>query len=340
MLKLAFLGFGNVGQGLAGILVRKKEYLKEKFGFEYKVVAIASRSKGAVSAPEIGIDLRDILDHINKGGTLADFPGGRKAIGAEEIIETSGADVLLELSYTNLETGQPAISYVEKALKKGINVVTANKGPAALAMPRLETLASANGVKFLAEGSVMAGTPVINLATKNLAGNEILGFKGILNGTSNYILTRMHQGFDYQAALNEAQELGYAEADPTADVEGFDAGAKGVILANLLMDAGIGMKDLTLRGISGLSTRDIDDASKAGQRWKVLVQATQKDGKVAVEVGPVRLPLSDPLAGINGATNAITFQTDIMGPITISGAGAGREETGFAILNDLLQIRG
>ena len=338
MIKLAFLGFGNVGQGLARILVNKGNYLKEKFGFEYKVVAIATRSKGSVCCPGSSIDLRNVLKTIDDGGSINDLTGASEWLSAEDIIETSGAEVLLELSYTDLKTGQPAIGYVEKALQKGMHVITANKGPAALAMKRLQKLAEFKGVKFLAEGSVMAGTPVINLAESNLAGNSFRGFRGILNGTSNYILTRMKEGLSYDVALKEAQDLGYAEADPTADVEGFDAGAKGVILANLLMDADIGMEDLELQGISHLSNDDIKAAADNGHCWKVLVQAEKQDAQVKVSVGPVKLPQSDPLSSVNGATNAITFDTDIMGDVTIIGAGAGREETGFAVLSDLLQL--
>lgn len=128
------------------------------------------------------------------------------------------------------------------------------------------------------------------------------------------------------------------EADPTADVEGYDAGAKGVILANLLMGAGITMNDLTLKGISHLTKEDIADAENSNECWKVLVQGSCEDGKVKVDVGPARLTLTDPLASVNGATNAVTFETDIMGDVTIIGAGAGKEETGFAVLNDLLKL--
>jgi homoserine dehydrogenase len=230
------------------------------------------------------------------------------------------------------------VSHCQQALAAGIHVVTSNKGPAALAKQELWKLASDNSVQFRFEGTVMSGTPAINLSTGCLAGAKISGFKGILNGTTNFILTRMEEGMTYDAALAEAQELGYAEADPTGDVEGWDALGKGIILASTLMGIEFKLKEVPRKGISHLKPEDIEEAKAEGKRWKLLVECRQEGGKVSLEVAPMKVDLTDPLASVGGATNALTFETDVLGPVTIVGAGAGRIETGFSILIDLLWI--
>jgi len=184
----------------------------------------------------------------------------------------------------------------------------------------------------------MSGTPVLNLASGPLAGNTITAAKGILNGTTNYILTKMEDGKSYQDALAEAQKLGYAEADPTGDVEGYDASAKVTILANVLMNVNLNINDVACEGITKISVEDIEKAKKQNARWKLIGSVENINGKISASVKPELIPLSHPLAGIMGSTNAITFKTDLMGDVTIVGKGAGRIETGFSILTDLLAI--
>jgi homoserine dehydrogenase len=337
-IKIAMIGFGNVGQGITRILHAERQTLLIDHGFDFEIVGIFGRSKGSVLAAEKGTDTSQVLKSFDSQGDLLALDGADSELTAMDIIERSGADILLEMSPTDLETGQPAIDYIKAAFKQNVHVVTCNKGPVALAMHELLELAEEKELQFLFEGSVMAGSPVINLATQNLAGAGITSFKGILNGTTNFILTRMKQGADYQAALAEAKDLGYAEADPTNDVEGYDAAAKGVILSNLLTGAETTLNDVACTGISHLTIEDIESAREKGQIIKVLVEADLCEAMPEISVGPVHLPLDDPLAAINGAMNAITFETKILGPVTISGPGAGREETGFAMLADMLQI--
>jgi homoserine dehydrogenase len=189
------------------------------------------------------------------------------------------------------------------------------------------------------EGVVLAGTPALNLAMYTLAGNKIKGFKGILNGTTNYILTRMEAGMSYDKALKKAQELGYAEADPTGDVEGLDALGKVVILTNVVLGKNIGWEDVERRGITRITADDVKKAKAEGKRWKLIGSAEiQPDGSIKARVWPEKLPFSDPLAGVCEATNALTYYTDELGPVTIVGPGAGRRETGFSLLIDLLNI--
>ena len=184
----------------------------------------------------------------------------------------------------------------------------------------------------------MSGTPVLSTATEALAGCEFARIRGILNGTTNYILSEMEQGRPYAEALATAQELGYAEADPTADVEGFDVLAKVVILANVVMRAELGAEGVSREGITGLDAEAVAAAPALGQRWKLIGQVERVDGQIAASVGPVALPLDDPLAAVGGVTNAVTLETDLVGPVTIVGAGAGKEATGLSLLSDLVAI--
>ena len=184
----------------------------------------------------------------------------------------------------------------------------------------------------------MSGTPALRMPLVSLAGNTITEVRGIFNGTTNYILTKMEEGMSYNNALKQAQELGYAEADPTADVEGYDALGKVVILANVIMDAPLTKNDVSCKGISHLTLNDIETAKAQGKRWKLLARCKKEDNTVVGSVAPEMVPLDDPLAAIMGATNAITYECDLAGPITLVGAGAGKVETGFSILIDLINI--
>jgi homoserine dehydrogenase len=185
----------------------------------------------------------------------------------------------------------------------------------------------------------MSGTPVIRLAKKMFAGLKLNGFEGILNGTSNYVLGRMEAGLDFEAAISEAQELGYAEANPAADIEGYDVQLKVLILANELLDAGLELKDVQRQGISTVTPVNIQKAAREGRRWKLVGAARRNlDGSVTAGVSPVALPLDHGLAGVSGATNAVSFDTDLLGAVTVSGPGAGRVETAYALLSDIIAM--
>jgi len=335
--RLIFIGFGVVGQGLTEILVNKKQWLKEKYDFEYEIVAVSDKIKGAV-ATEKGLSAEKLLDLVSQGKSLAEYPDGKKGLDPLQTIEQVDADILIEVTYTDVQTGEPATTHCRRALEKGMHVVTTNKGPAALFYQELKKLADTKNTIFGIEGTVMSGTPVINTGLLSLAGCTIRKVRGILNGTTNYILSEMEQGKPYGDVLKKAQELGYAEADPTGDVEGWDALAKVVILANVIMGRPLKTNDVEREGITKISLEDIEQARKENKRWKLIGEVTVENGVVKAKVGPERLDLADPLASVMGATNAITFDTDLMGPVTIVGAGAGKIETGFSLLTDILAI--
>lgn len=335
---IALIGFGGVNRALAE-LVATKNYLWERdLGFRLNIVAVSDLYLGSVISPN-GLDAKTLVEANFAKGGFGQLSGGSSEADNETIIKTSPADIVVEATFTNPKDGEPAVSHCGWALQAGKHVVTTNKGPVAIAARHLRSLARANGVRFEYEGSVMSGTPVIRMAKKTLAGAEMTAFEGILNGTSNFVLGRMEGGLDFAAAVKEAQELGYAEADPTADLEGFDVRLKVVILANELLGANLKPKDVTCRGISDLSPSDIEAAAKVNSRWKLIGSAIRaEDGKVIGSVAPKRLPLEHPLAAVNGATNAVSLNTELLGVVTIAGPGAGRIETAYALLSDIVAI--
>ena len=312
--------------------------LGEKYDFYYKIVAISDIMKGAVY-DEDGLDMEKILELVKKGKKLDEYPTGVKEMDSMATIQETNADTVIEVTYTDVKTGEPALTHIKAALNAGKNVISTNKGPVVKQVMELLDLAASNNVHYGFEGVVLAGTPVLNLAKFTLAGNKITGFKGILNGTTNYILTRMEEGMSYDDALKKAQELGYAEADPTGDVEGLDALGKVVILSNVVLGKNLSVNDVQRKGITGITGEDVKKAKAEGKRWKLIGSAEiQSDGSVKAKVSPEKLPLSDPLAGVCEAINALTYYTDELGPVTIVGPGAGRRETGFSLLIDLLEI--
>ena len=334
---LALIGFGNVGQGLAEILSTKAPLLREKFNADIRINAICDLTMGSIADPN-GFDPQALLDHINKKGDLKEFPASNKGWDAHETIENGGANVLVELSFTDLETGEPALSYMTQALALGMNVATTNKGPAALHFPKLLELSKTYGGEIGVEGTVMSGTPTLAMGMNMLAAAGVTRVQGILNGTTNYILGEMENGADYADALQDAQAKGYAEADPTGDVDGHDAAAKIVILANLVMDQNMTMEDVSCIGISGLTVTQIQSAQADNQRWKLIGTLENVNGQIQGSVKPVKLDATHPLYGVRGAANGVTYSTDLLGDITLIGPGAGRTETGYAIIGDILSF--
>jgi homoserine dehydrogenase len=338
--KIGLIGCGTVGQGFLDILDKKAPELKKTFGFEAKVIAITDKAKGTLISPQ-GIDIKKVLMLFGEGKTLADYAPrkGPVAMDPLEAIAACDADIMAELTYTNIQTAEPATSYIKKALQVGKHVVTSNKGPAALFYKELKELARRKKVQFRIEGTVMSGTPIFTLFENGFAGNAVSEIQGILNGTTNFILSKMEEdGMDYGEALALAQKLGYAEADPTADVEGFDAMAKITILSNVMLDGDIRTTDVKREGITGITKQMVSDARSEGFRYKLIAQTKREGHAVAASISPQKLPLSDPLAAVMGVQNALTFHLDLLGKVTVQGPGAGKTETGFAILQDMLAI--
>jgi homoserine dehydrogenase len=336
-MRLLFVGFGTVAQGLSELLIEKKDELRESYGLDWKVTGIVDMLKGSAHDPN-GLDLEEIMAMVADGRSISEYANGGCDWDALQMIERAKADAMIEVTYTNIKTGQPATDHIRAALARGMHVTTTNKGPLALFSNELVELAAANGVQFLFEGTVMAGTPLLNLIRETLAGSTISEMKGILNGTTNYILTQMEAGMEYGTALEQAQELGYAEAVPDADVLGWDALAKVTILANVVFGASLSPDDSPCTGITEITPDEIAAAAADGKRHKLIGRVWRDGDAVQASVAPQLVNLDHPLAGVGGATNAMTITTDTLGDVTIVGPGAGRRETGFSLLNDLIAI--
>ncbi len=337
-MRVLLIGFGTVGQGLAELFIQKEKLLKDKYNLDIKVVGIGDMLKGSLYNAD-GIDLEQALKAVSTGGKLDQLPNQFDG-DALALIKSAEADIMVEATYTDIKTGQPATSHVKAALEKGMHVTTTNKGPVALFLPELIKLARDKGVAFLYEGTVMSGSPMLNLARETLAGSNITEVKGILNGTTNYILSEMEKGNGYTETLKKAQELGYAEAVPDADVLGWDALAKVTIIANAIFGSNNKPDDFPCKGITEITPEAIADAKERGKRFKLIGKVWLEGDKVNGSVAPEEVDISHPLAGVMGATNAITYTTDTLGDVTIVGPGAGRVETGYSALIDIIHIGG
>lgn len=334
---IAFIGFGTVGRGLADLLLEKKGELRSGFGVECRVIAISDIKAGSV-LDEAGLDLKEAVHLADSRASLETMPAQKRGLSALETIRDSGANTIVEVTWTNIVDGEPGYSHIKTALSMGKHVITTNKGPIALHYKELGRLASEHSARLKFKGTVLSGTPAQNLFDGALAGCSVSAVRGIVNGTTNFILTEMENGRSYADALKEAQRLGYAEADPTMDVEGGDAAAKITILANALMGGDLKPDMVERKGISSITRDEILRAKERGERIKLLARASGKGNRVHAEVSRVPVPVSDPLANVQGVTNAITFDTDCLGSVTVVGPGAGRRATGYALLTDLISI--
>lgn len=341
--RVALLGFGTVGKGFVEIVQKKSEMLQSKYGLGMKVVAVSDFHKGSVYAPD-GLDLQALLDHDAAGKSLNDFGTGNSSYQhGWDALKTCGsveADSMLEMTYTNLDDGMPAITHVETALNNGMNVITTNKGPVVFGYDQLDSLARSKGLRFMIEGAIMSGTPIVSLM-RNLPACEYSEISGILNGTCNYILSSMEfDGVDFAPALKEAQRLGYAEANPSFDIGGGDARAKAIILCRMLKDK-FPTDNIVLEGIEGISKDMVDAAKAEGKRYKLVSKLTFENGKVSsISVKPeVLCTKTDSLANVGGALNALNFKTDMLGgDLTMIGPGAGKIETGYSLFSDLMYL--
>jgi homoserine dehydrogenase len=337
-MKLALIGLGTVNRGLLELLLEKKNILSEEYNFNPLITAISDPAVGSAFS-EKGIDIEEILSLLQKENHIKNYSGGIKGWDSDKTIRDGNADTIVEATPTDIETGEPGLSLIRTALKNKKNVVTTNKGPIVLAYRELRELARRNRVFLRFEGTVLSGTPVLSLAGSTLKGVEIKEVRGIMNGTANYILTKMEIGLSYEEALKKAKKKGIAEEQPEADIKGWDSAAKIVIIANVLMGSDLKFKEVSIKGIDTIKETDIIKALKERKHWKLIATAKKTEDGIIASVSPEILSDQDPLSKITGAINAINFTTDILGNVMISGPGAGKKETGYALLSDLLYIK-
>jgi homoserine dehydrogenase len=332
-MRIILIGCGVVGQSFARLLIRREAELVRNYGFHPRVVAMVDRGGAAINPR--GLNLEKMLALKGKEGTVAaSRKYGRLDMSALEVIESVEAEVMVEATPTNIKDGEPGISHIKTAFKTGKHVVTTNKGPLALALPALTELADYNKVHLRFSGTVGAGTPVLELAKKCLLGDRIVSIRGILNGTTNYILTEMDEKhITFPQALGKAQKLGYAETDPSMDIDGIDAACKLVILANWIMNKKVTLKDASIQGIRNVTLQDLEEAAKRNCTIKLIGSISDN-----LEIKPTEISRHNPLS-VGGVLNAVTFVSEFAGEETIIGRGAGGMETASAILRDLLDIR-
>ncbi len=330
-MRIILCGFGVVGQSLVKLFESRSEDLYAKYGLKPRVVGVFD-SKGSAVDPS-GIDLEKLVAAKKKFGTVKNYSKTKNNISGLNLIKNLDAEVLIETTASNYKDAEPGMTHITTAMKKKMHVISVNKGPLALAFPSLLELAAYNQVMLKFSGTVGGGTPILDYAKDSLRGERITSFAGILNGTTNYILTNMANGLSFESALKDAKNKGYVEADESLDLDGLDAAAKLVILANWIMGMKVTMPDIKCTGIRNVTTDDIKNATKKKCAIKLLASCNKE-----LEVGPKEVPLDDPLC-VNGTLNAIAFTSEHSGTQTIIGKGAGGMETASSILRDLLDIR-
>jgi homoserine dehydrogenase len=320
-----------VGQNFAKLLLSRSEDLYVLHGLKPRIVGVFD-SKGA-AASSAGLDLNRLLGVKKKYGSIRKYHNKEKNANGLEMIQGMDAEVLIETTPSNYKNAEPGMSHIVNAMKNGLHVITVNKGPLALAFPSLIELATYNQISLKFSGTVGGGTPILDYAKNSLRGERIVSFQGILNGTTNYILTNMAGGMTFKAALADAKKKGYVEADESLDIDGFDAAAKLVILANWIMNMKVTIKDIKRIGIRNVTTADIKKAASNDNAVKLIASCNKE-----LVVSPKEISLDDPLC-VNGTLNAITFNSEHSGQQTIIGKGAGGMETASSILRDLLDIK-
>ena len=326
-MRIVIAGFGTVGQGLAEVLHKKSSLLRDSFGEPVRIVA-AFDSK-SYAHDDNGLDPVALVKRKKETGSV----GSNRLKSGTELLTSLKYDVLVEASPTDIDNGGEGLKHVEHALRHGKDVITVNKGPLALKFRELNELAEKNNAMIRFEGSVGGAMPIVNLCGENLKGERVRSIRGIFNGTCNFILSRMDNGLPFEQALKEAQQLGYAESDPKYDIEGIDTACKVVILANSVFKRNVKFSDVPITGIASVSADAIELAAEQGMVIRLIGEVSD----TALEVSPRLIPKGHPLS-VSGTLNVAQILTDLAGPITVSGKGAGRIETASAILSDLIAI--
>jgi homoserine dehydrogenase len=334
---LVLTGFGHVGRAFFSLLREKAEDLERRYGLALEVMAVA-RAEGCFHS---GAPLE--VRHVSRGGEpwTGANPYWREGFRAADVIEGIGpGGCLVECTLSNLETGEPGLSYLASAFRGGWHAVAASKGALVVGLPELKALAAGNGVRLKFSAATAAALPTLDVGLVSLAGARIEGIQGILNGTSNYILTRMAEGLDYAEALKEAQDKGIAEPDPAHDVGGWDTASKILLITNVCLDAEYVLKDVHVRGIAGLAIDYVQSARREGRAVKLLATAApgRKGGRWSLDVRPSLLEGSHPLVHVNGTEKGITFLTDSMGTVTVTGGRSSPRGAAAALLKDIVNI--
>ena len=336
------VGFGNVGQAFAGLLPQKQSFLRERFGVDLRIVgAVDSGNENGYGSAysAIGLDSLTLLDVKRKSGSVSAYPSAGCRDSVFDLIKNSEADMLLEMTPTNLDNGEPGLSYVRAALERGMHVVTSNKGPLVFGWNESRRIARSKGVEFRFGAAVAGALPVIPTGYYSLMGSEVSSIQGILNGTTNYILTQMEQkGMTMKDALTEAQRRGIAETNPRLDVEGFDTAFKLLIATNAIMGADAKLSDIQIQGIQNVSMEQVRAANEKGNTLKLIGRAARVDSSIEMKVGVEEIDANHPFRWVSGVWKSVLFNTDLLGEVLVTGGASSPKLTAGAILRDVLNV--
>jgi len=336
-INICLVGFGNVAQEFCRMLITKNEELIDTMGCTVKVIAIAGRSKGTIINSS-GIDLQKMLIDVKKTGRVNEHNEDDAQMDVLQVLRSCGANVLVELTTLSIYDGEPAITHIEAAFDRGMHVITGNKGPIAFKYKELRDNAKGKGLQFLYETTVMDGTPVFNFVKYTLPGCKVMSFRGILNSTTNFVLEEMEKGNSYANAIEEAKRRGFAEKDPSTDIDGWDAAAKTAALLNVLMDANISPKEIDRQGISHVTLEDIKRAKDKQCKIKLICEGYVENHKAKGKVHLVYINDNDILSRIDATSSILCLTTDLMGEVQIVEKNPELQQTAYGIYSDLLTL--
>lgn len=338
-LSICMIGFGNAGRAFCKMLLEQSHKIKETYDYEVIINTIATRSKGTLYAPG-GVDIAEALKEAETFGKFSADNPQLMQLSSIEAIKNSKADVLVELSTLSIKDGQPAMFHMETAIENHMHIITANKGPIAWAYKRLKGLADFKGLSFLHETVVLDGAPVFNMVRNNLPGCKVLSFKGIVNSTTNFIMEEMEAGSDFDSALKEAQRRGFAESDPSLDIDGWDAVGKTAALINVLMDGNVTPPDIDRIGIAHITAKDLADAKNKGGKLKLLCEGFYDGNTIKGRVYPGFVNNEDIFSNVDSTTSILSITTDLMGEICMVERNPEIEQTAYGVFSDLLTLIG
>jgi homoserine dehydrogenase len=334
--RIALTGFGSVGKGVAEILLEQGIEYTETYGVDLVLTGIADRG-GAVANPS-GVELEEALRVKAAHGTVAASSRGKPGLAGNDFLREAQSQVLIEAASTNFEDAEPGWSYLRAAFANHMDVVLASKGALVLHFADVMKAAEERGARVLFSGAVGAPLPVLELADRMLVGAGITGFEGIVNATANQILSTMSAGASYEEGVARAQRDGIAETDPTLDVDGWDAAAKAVIIANAVLGGSLRLPDVAREGVRGVTRADLDDARSQGQSIKLIARAVQTGSGLRAEVKPERRPLADVLGRLRGSEMGIVYHTTRLGTVAATVAGTGGLSTALTVLRDVINL--
>lgn len=336
---IGLIGFGGVGQALIKLLIDKESYLLQQYNLKINVKYIIKNNGGIYNAS--GINLSEILKVIDENINITCHNEWKDNLNINDIIDNNDIDTLVELTSTNIETGEPGLTHIRKSLENNINVVTGNKGPILLDYKKLKVLADNNNVELKVGCTTGGALPSINGGIYDIAGSKIQSIEGVLNGTTNYILSKMaNDNVDYKEALLEAQKVGIAESDPSLDVLGYDTASKIIILSNVLMNSDLKLEDLKINGIEEVRLDNIEKAKVRGNKIKLIGKVYKKDNLVKGYVTPIEIDENHPLYCVDYKNKGIYYKTDTLGDISIIGGASGTMNAAASILRDIILLRG